>query len=644
MLIEATNISHNFGKRQVLDDVSIKITNHSKIGLIGVNGAGKSTLLKILIGELEPQQGEVFRASHINIKVLTQNPKLTAGNTLKQELESVFTYVNILRKEEEELSNKLMTASEEEFDEILKELGDVQHKLEDYDADKIEAKIGKMVTGLGFSLDELDHHVDKFSGGWQMRINLAKVLLEEPDLILMDEPTNHLDLEAIDWLEEFLLDYPNGILLVSHDRYFLNQIVNEIAELDRGKLNSYKGNYSEYVEQRNSMRTLQAATAARQKKSMEKQMEFVNRFRASAAKSKQAKSREKQLKKIQVVDVPVSEQRKIQIQFPLENPSARDVFHINDLAKSFGTNKLFSDVNLKLEWLKDEAQRVFILGANGCGKTTFLKMLMGLEDPDTGSIDIHERTKIGYYSQNQLQTLDYDKTLVRTIEELMQNATQTDVRGVLGRFLFSGDQVFKEVGLLSGGEKARLAIAKLMLGAYNTLLLDEPTNHLDTIAQESLEDAMESYQGTIICISHDRYLINNHATQIWEFVEGSLIVHKSSYADYLEKRDFLIDQMREKKIKAAKARGEDFSEQEEDLKEKTLSPAKQAKEREKQVKKMEREIKELNTKKANLSVKIADPKLAEDYKELEKLSTVLGEVENRLMEIEAEWLEFNEIV
>ena len=255
MLIEATNISHNFGKRQVLDDVSIKITNHSKIGLIGVNGAGKSTLLKILIGELEAQQGDVVRAPHINIKVLTQNPKLTAGNTLRQELESVFTYVNTLKKEEEELSNKLMTANEEEFEEVLKELGEVQHKLEDYDADKIEVKIGKMVTGLGFSLNQLEHQVDKFSGGWQMRINLAKVLLEEPDLILMDEPTNHLDLEAIDWLEEFLLDYPNGILLVSHDRYFLNQIVNEIAELDRGKLTSYSGNYSEYVEQRNSMRT-----------------------------------------------------------------------------------------------------------------------------------------------------------------------------------------------------------------------------------------------------------------------------------------------------------------------------------------------------------------------------------------------------
>ena len=412
--------------------------------------------------------------------------------------------------------------------------------------------------------------------------------------------------------------------------------------MDRGKLTSYSGNYSEYVAQRNSMRRLQAATAARQKKSMEKQMEFVNRFRASAAKSKQAKSREKQLKKIEVIDVPVSEQRKIQIQFPLDNPSARDVFQIKDLSKSFGTNKLFSDVKVNLEWLKEEAQRVFILGANGCGKTTFFKMLMRLEDPDTGSIDIHERTKIGYYSQNQLQTLDYDKTLVRTIEELMPNATQTDVRGVLGRFLFSGDQVFKEVGLLSGGEKARLAIAKLMLGGYNTLLLDEPTNHLDTIAQESLEDAMEAYQGTIICISHDRYLINNHATQIWEFVEGSLIVHKSSYADYLEKRDFLIDQMREKKIKAAKARGEDLSEPEAELKEKALSPAKLAKEREKQIKKMEREIKELNTKKENLSGKIADPKLAEDYKELEKLSTELGEVETRLQEIESEWLEFTQ--
>ncbi len=540
MLLQANNICVNFGPHEVLKEVNLKITPQSRIGLIGANGAGKSTLLKCLTKELEPMHGTITFASNIRVKHLTQNPKLTAGNTLRQELYDVFTEINEYRNEEEKILNDLGNLTGDEFDKALMRLTYLQEELERLDFGKLDEKIGRMVTGLGFTLDQLDQQVTDFSGGWQMRINLAKVLLQEADVILMDEPTNHLDMEACEWLENFLRNYPHGILVVSHDRRFLDEVVTEIAELERGVLTVYAGNYTQYVEQRNLMRENQAAAATRQAKSIEKQQEFVDRFKASASRGTQAKSREKQLAKIERIEAPTSELKRLAFKFPFPNPSGRDVLEIKNISKSFGSKQLFKNVNAKLEWTKEEPQRVFILGANGCGKTTLFKILMGLETPDTGSINFGHRVMLGYYAQHQLQILDPNKTVFKTLEDAMPPTQQGEIRGILGRFLFTGEQVFKEVGLISGGEKARLAMAKLMVTGPNTLLLDEPTNHLDTPAQEAVEAALKDYQGTVICISHDRYLIQNHATQIWEFHDGRLITFSGSYDEYLKKRSGLL--------------------------------------------------------------------------------------------------------
>lgn len=551
MLLQANDIFVHFGPQQVLSDVSLKITLQSRIGLIGANGAGKSTLLKCLTGEMDPHKGTINRMANIRVKCLTQNPELTPGNTLRQELYGVFTELNNYKAEEEEILNKFSDLKEDELDAAVARLTFLQEMQENLDANKLDEKIGRMVTGLGFSLNELDRDVGDFSGGWQMRINLAKILLQEADIILMDEPTNHLDIEACEWLEEFLRNYPKGILVVSHDRRFLNAVVTEIAELERGVLTMYPGNYDQYVEQRTLMRENLTAAAERQQKSMAKQMAFVDRFRASANKSTQAKSREKQLAKIEIIEAPKGELKRLHFKFPLPNPSGREVLEIKKISKSFGDNKLFKNISASLEWTKEEPQRVFILGANGCGKTTLFEILMGSEQPDSGTVTFDSRVVLGYYAQHQLQILDPEKTVLETLQEAMPPTPISEIRGILGRFLFSGDQVLKKVGVTSGGEKARLAMAKLMVAGPNTLLLDEPTNHLDTPAVEAVEDALKGYQGTVICISHDRYFIQNHATQIWEFDNGQLIVFKGSYDEYLKKRNSLLEQSRKSLSKKA---------------------------------------------------------------------------------------------
>lgn len=602
MLLETYDLSINFGKHQVLDKVNLKITKESRIGLIGVNGAGKSTLLKCLTGELYAQEGKVNKTANVQVQCLRQNPELKAGNTLEQELYGAFSEID---------------------------------NLEEYE---IEARIGRMVTGLGFKLEDLKEPVENFSGGWQMRINLAKVLLQEADILLMDEPTNHLDREACEWLEEFLRSYPKGILIVSHDRHFLDEVVTEIAELERGILSIYPGNYTNYVTQKQINREHQANAAQRQEKNIAKQKAFVERFRASATKSTQAKSREKQLAKIDIIDAPKGDLKKLSFKFPLAETSGRQVVKINKVSKGFEGKTLFENISAELEWTKEEPQRVFILGANGCGKTTLFKMLLGIESCDSGEISFGSRVSLGYYAQHQLQILDPNKTVLETLEDIMPPTDQGEIRSMLGHFLFSADQVFKKVETLSGGEKARLAIAKLMVGGPNTLLLDEPTNHLDTSAQEAIEDALKHYQGTVICISHDRYLIENHASQIWEFHQGSLFTFDGDYQYYLEKRQekLNIDNTNAKKTPNTKV---------EDNTKKEISHHERhqlIKQQEKRLKSLDKSIAKLHSKEESLNSKINDPKFASNYQKLEEFNKELETVKLELSQAETEWLELSE--
>ncbi|MFM7389693.1 MAG: ABC-F family ATP-binding cassette domain-containing protein [Vampirovibrionales bacterium] len=633
MTLQAQDVSVYFGTHHVLDTVNLKVTHHSRIGLVGVNGGGKSTLLKCLMGELEPTEGMVSKFPHFRVQCLTQNPKLTYGNTLQQELYSVFSEVLEAQQEEAHLLETLGTLTGKAYDDALHRLADLQELQQRHGADTLEAKISRMVTGLGFQLHELERPVEQFSGGWQMRINLAKVLLQGADVILMDEPTNHLDMEACQWLEQFLKEYPGGIVVVSHDREFLDKVVTEIAHIERGTLTLYSGNYTRFLEQREAERESQAAAAERQARYIAEQQAFVDRFRASATKSTQAKSREKQLAKIERIEAPEAELKRLSFQFPFPNPSGRDVLELKNVAKNFGEHTLYRNLSARVEWSKEAPQRIFLLGANGCGKTTLFKLLMGLEQPDAGNITFGHRVELGYYAQHQLQILDANKTAFETLQEAMPPTHDAEIRGILGRFLFTNDQVFKKVEVLSGGEKGRLAMARLMVSGPNVLLLDEPTNHLDIPAQEAVQSAMKEYQGTLFCISHDRYFIKSLATQIWEFDHGQLIVFEGTFEAYLEKRAVLLHQAR-------KAAGV------------TVAPPvamvasdgqlskeakRQTKQLQKQLKACEKQLDAVQKEKATLVEEMSHPRYRGDYLALDRMSQEVEGLEAKLKSTEAEW-------
>jgi ATP-binding cassette, subfamily F, member 3 len=638
MMLQASNLSLSYGSQQVLEDVSIKVTTHSRIGLVGANGGGKSTLLKCLMRELPLDEGKISVPPHYRIQCLTQNPQLTAGNTLKEELYSVFTELNEAKAEEAELMADLANLTGKEREVALKRLAMTQETQERMGAVDLDANISRMITGLGFSLAELNQPVELFSGGWQMRINLAKVLLQGADIILMDEPTNHLDMEACQWLENFLAQYPGGIVVVSHDRRFLDEVVTEIAEIERGSLTLYSGNYTSYMDQKEENRNRLIAAAERQQKMLSEQQAFVDRFRASATKSTQAKSREKQLAKIERIEAPPSNLRKMAVKFPLNNPSGREVVTLRHIKKAYTEKPLYEGVSATLEWTKEAPQRVFILGANGCGKTTLFKLLMGLEKVDEGNIVFGNRVELGYYAQHQLQILDADTTVYDTLEQAMPATHQSEIRGILGRFLFSNDQVNKKVGVLSGGEKGRLALARLMVTSPNTLLLDEPTNHLDIPAQEAVESALKDYQGTIICISHDRYFIQGLATQIWEFHEGQLVTFDGSYNNYLKKRKQLLVEASAKKAGAVKQKliigqtptvvlAEDAP----------IQARKDLKYLQKNLKQSENKLAKLQATKAELMETMAEPAVIQDYLRLDKLALELESLEKEVEKEEGKW-------
>lgn len=531
-MIQLEAVAKTFGSHTLFEDITFQANPSSRIGLVGKNGAGKSTLFKLIMGELEPDAGKIHRDPGTMIQCLTQEPKITHGNTLWEEVQSAFPSLQALQDEEDALLAQWDTFDTDAQMAACDRLAAINQSRENLG--HLDADASRMLTGLGFALDEFDRKVEHFSGGWQMRINLAKVLLQGAHFILMDEPTNHLDLEAREWLEGFLKSYPGGLFVVSHDRSFLDQVVTEIAEIELGRLTIWPGNYTQAKQLKAEAHERLQAAADRQQKDMAKQMAFVERFRASATKSTQAKSREKQLAKIERIEAPKTDNQKMSIRFPAPPASARQMLMFKSVGKRFYDNVLFTGMTADIE----RGHKVFLLGANGCGKTTLLRTILGLESMSEGDIEQGQNVKLGYFSQHQLETLDPKLNVFETLErEADGRMDNTEIRGVLGRFLFSGERVYKPVSVLSGGEKSRLALAKLILGDANLLLLDEPTNHMDIQAQSAIEQAFKQYEGALLCISHDRYFIQQVATHIWEFYKGHLLKYDGGYDHYLSKRD-----------------------------------------------------------------------------------------------------------
>lgn len=549
-MLRLEHVSKVYPTGEILKDVNWELKPGDRIGLVGVNGAGKSTQLKIIAGEVEPTSGEVIRPNNLHIAYLNQEFDVVTSRTVREEFWTVFTEANQVQQQQQQVQQQMESADPDTLDDLIHQLDRLQRQFEALDGYNLESRIEKILPEMGFSAEDGDRLVSAFSGGWQMRMCLGKILLQSPDILLLDEPTNHLDLETIEWLETYLKGLTTPMVIVSHDRAFMDRLCTRIVETERGVATSYLGNYSAYIQQKTEQQSAQLSAYDHQQKELEKQQAYVERFRASATRSTQAKSREKQLNKVERIEAPIADVRTLKFQFPAAPRSGREVVIVKDMVKTYGDDILFLGANLLLE----RGDRVAILGPNGAGKSTLLHMLMGTEPPDEGTVQFGEHNVIpGYFEQNQAEALDLSKTVMETIHDEVPDWKNEEVRTLLGRFLFSGETAFKRVEALSGGEKARLALAKMLLSPVNLLILDEPTNHLDIPAKEMLEAALQDYDGTVVIVSHDRYFISQVATKIVEINEGELTLYRGDYQYYQEKLAATAEKAKQDKIAAEKA-------------------------------------------------------------------------------------------
>ncbi len=537
-MLRLENVSKIYATGEVLKEITWEIKTGQRIGLVGVNGAGKSTQLRIIAGLEEATFGEVVRQGEPCIAYLQQEFDVDLKRTVKEELFQAFTEAAVVLNKknliEDLLQSKDLDRDTSYLNSLVEELGILQANYEALHGYELEAKIEKILPKIGFTLKESDCLVGDYSGGWQMRIALGKILLQEPDLLLLDEPTNHLDIETIEWLETYLMQQNIAMVIISHDRRFLDKICTHIVHTEYGKSKYYTGNYSSYLDQKRlDQQSLQAAFE-RQQKDLLIQQAYIDRFRASATRSTQAKSREKMLGKLEKIDSPITTINKTNFSFPPAPRSGKEVASIKDLTLTYGEKIVFLGANLEIE----PGDHIALVGPNGSGKSTLLRLFMGLEKPEDGSIQLGKYNVIpSYFEQNQSEALDLGKTVLDSLFQVVPDWNQTEVRSLLGNFGFTKDDVFKNVANLSGGEKARLALALIIVKPCNFLLLDEPTNHLDIPAKEMLEDAIRAFSGSLLIVSHDRYFISRVANRIVEIRDGELFLYRGGYDYFQEKKE-----------------------------------------------------------------------------------------------------------
>ncbi|WP_320663469.1 ATP-binding cassette domain-containing protein [Prochlorococcus sp. MIT 1223] len=536
-MLRLERISKTYPTGEVLKDITWEIKPGDRIGLVGVNGAGKSTQLKIICGLEEPSSGKVVLQGEPRISYLKQEFDVDIRRTVREELFQAFDDASRVLNDKSDLEKELESHRAQNdsdyLDLLIKKLGTLQSRFEGLNGYELEAKIEKLLPTIGFNAADADRNVGDFSGGWQMRIALGKILLQDPDLLLLDEPTNHLDIETIQWLEDYLNKQRSAMVIISHDREFLDRICTQIINTERGVSRTYLGNYSSYLEQRKIEYESNRSAFLRQQKELASQQAYVDRFRASATRSTQAKSREKLIEKIEKIESPLEEINGPNFNFSQAPRAGKEVVIIDDLTHSYEDKILFLGANLEVS----PGEHIAFIGENGSGKSTLLRLIMGFEKPDEGRVSLGTHNIIpGYFEQNQAEALDLSKTVLNTLFEVVPDWSQTKVRSLLGSFGLSNDSVFKEVSKISGGEKARLALALLLVKSINLLILDEPTNHLDIPSKEMLENAIRNYTGTALIVSHDRYFISRVANRIVELRDGQLFIYKGDYNYFKEKK------------------------------------------------------------------------------------------------------------
>lgn len=643
MILSCQNISKAFVENQVLKNVSFHIEDHEKAAIVGINGAGKTTLLRIIVGEMIPDDGQVVLARDKTLGYLAQNSTVDTSHTIYEELLSV--KADLLRLEEKirECENNMKHAEGDALEDLMKQYTSLTHAFETGGGYLYRSELVGVLKGLGFTEDEFSKPVATLSGGQKTHVALGRLLLQNPDLIILDEPTNHLDMNSIAWLETYLLNYKGAVLIVSHDRYFLDRIAGKVIEIDQSKATTFMGNYSDYAVKKEQLRVAAWNAYMNQQREIKHQEEVIEKLKSfNREKSiKRAESREKMLDKIEVIEKPSEVRTDMKLTLMPRILSGNDVLTVEHLAKSFDSHKLFTDVNFEIK----RGEHVAIIGDNGSGKTTLLKILNGLVPADQGTFRLGSNVEIGYYDQEH-HVLHSDKTLFEEISDDYPYLNNTQIRNVLAAFLFTGEDVFKRISDLSGGERGRVSLAKLVLSNANFLILDEPTNHLDIMSKEILEDALNGYEGTILYVSHDRYFINRTAHRILDLTEGQFVNYVGNYDYYLEKHDTVMAAIEASVPQSADADNTVAakvaeSEVKLDWKAQKEEQARLRK-KENDLKKCEEKIAELEARISEIDTEMSDPAIGTQVAKLQELSKEQAACQKQLEKLYEQWEELAE--
>ena len=643
MILSCQNISKAFVENQVLKNVSFHIEDHEKAAIVGINGAGKTTLLRIIVGEMTPDDGQVVLAKDKTLGYLAQNSTVDTSHTIYEELLSV--KADLLRLEEKirECENNMKHAEGDALEDLMKQYTSLTHAFETGGGYLYRSELVGVLKGLGFTEDEFSKPVATLSGGQKTRVALGRLLLQNPDLIILDEPTNHLDMNSIAWLETYLLNYKGAVLIVSHDRYFLDRIAGKVIEIDQSKATTFMGNYSDYAVKKEQLRVAAWNAYMNQQRDIKHQEEVIEKLKSfNREKSiKRAESREKMLDKIEVIEKPSEVRTDMKLTLTPRILSGNDVLTVEHLSKSFDSHKLFTDVNFEIK----RGEHVAIIGDNGSGKTTLLKILNGLVPADQGTFRLGSNVEIGYYDQEH-HVLHSEKTLFEEISDDYPYLNNTQIRNVLAAFLFTGEDVFKRISDLSGGERGRVSLAKLVLSNANFLILDEPTNHLDIMSKEILEDALNGYEGTILYVSHDRYFINRTAHRILELTEGQFVSYFGNYDYYLEKHDTVmaaIEANAPQNADADSAVAAKAAESEVKLDWKAQKEEQaRLRKKENDLKKCEEKIAELEARISEIDTEMSDPAIGTQVAKLQELTKEQAACQEQLEKLYEQWEELAE--
>ena len=634
MILNATNISKSFGSNEIIKDATFLVNEHEKVAIVGVNGAGKTTLLKILTGEESADSGSITLAKDAKLGYLRQINNVDSALSIIDELYTVIEPILNMEKRMSQMQEDMKHLTGSELEELYSSYTALTHSYELMDGYAAKSRVVGILKGLGFEEIDFDRKINTLSGGQKTRVFLAKLLLEEPDIILLDEPTNHLDLRSIEWLESYLLNYKGAVIIVSHDRYFLDKIVSKVIDIENGNVQMYLGNYTDFSNKKQMLLDAKMKEYLNQQQEIKHQEAVITKLKQfNREKSiKRAESRQKQLEKIERVEAPQTYSENMRLSLDISKESGKDVLTVQNLSKSFDHKKLFWDINFEIK----RGERVAIIGDNGTGKTTLLKIINGLLNPDTGEVIYGSNVSVAYYDQEH-QVLHMDKTLFDELSDTYPEMTNTQIRNILAAFLFTGEDVYKKIADLSGGERGRVSLVKLMLSKANFLLLDEPTNHLDIVSKDVLENALNNFPGTVCYVSHDRYFINKTATRILDLTENRLLNYIGNYDYYIEKREAVEEAANLTNTEQAEKPADVSESKKEWIDNKTaLAQKKKVKNA---LNKCEKEISEIEDKLQDVDEEFSNPENASNVGKLMELQKQKETLEKRLDKLMEDWEE-----